>query len=69
MPPEMLPHLGRCRRAQENMGNCRLPYVGFAQMYQIQNPDRCGACKCMCDVDPVCSRTCSAKDLYLDQIG
>lgn len=68
VPPEMLPHLHRCQRVQELSSSCPLKYVGFAQMYELQRLDRCGSCKCMCDVDPVCSATCSAKDVYLDQM-
>jgi hypothetical protein len=69
VPEAMLPHLDRCERVADAAGECRLPYVGFAQMYELQKPERCGGCKCMCDTDPVCSSTCSAKDMFLDQLG
>lgn len=69
VPEAMVPHLHRCQRVPDNAGTCQLPYVGFAQLYELHKPSRCGACLCMCDTDPVCSSTCSAKDVFLDQLG
>jgi len=71
MDPLVIPSMldvSKCKMLRDLDGICDAPYIGFQQMVDLLSPGKCGECKCKGDVDEGCLTSCSASNIFADQL-
>ncbi|UPR03093.1 polycystin cation channel protein [Chloropicon primus] len=69
IPSGLQEHLPKCQMVRDTTNQCRLPYVSLQMFLKFMDESKCGNCACSSQIDSTCNQKCSAKELYLDQVG